>query len=384
MQEIRAQIDRIINDIEKEKIDTLSLYGGLTGSLLFKTFYNLHIENNKIDITNELEKLIDDSLEDSFISISNGKTGLNWFFTYLKKNKLIDKEDHESLCLDDSFLKDASLIYFSQNNWDFLHGGLGIAYYALYNPVNFDNKYFTEVFNELFRICDLYPNYGMFIDDQIDGTRRINLGLAHGIPSVLKFCIISYKQGICRDQSQKLAYKIIDFLLQNSFKDQLDYCYYPPTISNEKNIPSRLAWCYGDLGIGFILFQAGLAFKDSKVKDFSLNILISCTKRRLIKETIVLDAGICHGSAGVAHIFNKMAYYTNNIIFKEAGEYWINKTLEFASHHDGIGGYKSYTHKEEKWKKEIGFLEGSIGIGLVLSSYLTGDFSWDYCIMLND
>ena len=76
MQEIRAQIDRIINDIEKEKIDTLSLYGGLTGSLLFKRFYNLHIENNKIDITNELEKLIDDSLEDSFISISNGKTGL--------------------------------------------------------------------------------------------------------------------------------------------------------------------------------------------------------------------------------------------------------------------------------------------------------------------
>ena len=119
------------------------------------------------------------------------------------------------------------MIYFSQNNWDFLHGGLGIAYYALYNPVNFDNKYFTEVFNELFRICDLYPKYGMFLDDQIDGTRRINLGLAHGIPSVLKFCIISYKQGICRDQSQKLAYKIIDFLLQNSFKDQLDYCYYP-------------------------------------------------------------------------------------------------------------------------------------------------------------
>mgnify|MGYP000993101183 CR=1 FL=1 len=102
------------------------------------------------------------------------------------------------------------------------------------------------------------------------------------------------------------------------------------------------------------------------------------------KETIVFDAGICHGSAGVAHIFNKMAHYTNNVIFKEAADYWIKKTLEFAHHKDGIGGYKSYTHTDEKWKKEVGFLEGSIGIGLVLSSYITGNFDWDYCLMLND
>jgi len=383
MQNIRTQIDQIINGIEKEKIDTYSLYGGVTGSLLFKTFYNLHVENNKIDINTELELLIDNSLENKIVSMSNGKTGINWFFSYLKKNDLIDRYDHESICLDDPFLKEVSLTYFSKNNWDFLHGGLGIAYYALYNTINFDNEYFNKVFNELFRISNLNTKYQMFIDEQVDNEQRVNLGLAHGIPSILKFCIQSYKQGICKYQAKKLAYKIINFLLENSFKHELEYCYYPPTISDEKNIPSRLGWCYGDLGIGFILFQASQIFHDTKVKDFSLEILISSTKRRLLNETIVLDAGICHGSAGIAHIFNKMAHYTNNIIFKEAADYWVKITLDFAYNKNGIGGYKIYDSLNEKWKKEVGFLEGSIGIGLVLSSYLTGNFDWDYCIMLN-
>lgn len=85
MHDIRTQIDHIINGVEKEKIDTYSLYSGVTGSLLFKTFYNLHVENNKIDINNELELLIDNSLENKIVSMSNGKTGINWFFSYLKK-----------------------------------------------------------------------------------------------------------------------------------------------------------------------------------------------------------------------------------------------------------------------------------------------------------
>ena len=381
---ILLQIDRIITDVKKERIESFSLYGGLAGSLLLKTYYNLYIENNKIEITQELEHLIDNCLENSYTSISNGKAGINWFFSYLNRKELIDKEDRENLCSDDVFLKTSSLYYLAQNNWDFLHGGLGIAYYALYNPMNFDVEYFNNVFNELFRICDLNPKYKMFIDDQIDNKERVNLGLAHGLPSVLKFCVQSYKQEVCKNQAKKLAYKIIDFLLNNSFKNELDYCYYPPTISEGKKIPSRLAWCYGDLGIGFILYQAGLVFNDIKIKNFAMEILISCTKRRKFQDTIIFDAGICHGSAGVAHIFNKMAHYTDNVIFKEAADFWIIKTLEFATHKNGIGGYKSYTHKDEKWEKNVSFLEGSIGIGLVLSSYLTGEFSWDYCLMLND
>jgi len=186
-------------------------------------------------------------------------------------------------------------------------------------------------------------------------------------------------------KSEKLARQIVNYLLTHTNADTTSN-YFSYTISSEKqaNEVTRLAWCYGDLGVGIILYQAGIIFQDKQTIDFSLKVLLNSTKRSTIEDAMIVDAGICHGTAGVAHIYNKMWHYTQDPIFKDACDHWIQKTIEFGIYADGIAGFKKYNGESKRYENDCGLLEGPAGIGLVLLSYLTGDFSWDYCLMLND
>lgn len=55
-------------------------------------------------------------------------------------------------------------------------------------------------------------NYSKYIYD----PNVINLGLAHGIPSILKFCIQSYKKGICKKDRFKGLLFSSPFFIPNS------------------------------------------------------------------------------------------------------------------------------------------------------------------------
>jgi hypothetical protein len=219
----------------------------------------------------------------------------------------------------------------------------------------------------------------------IVNKNKINLGIAHGITSILKNATDCYKKGIQKTKSKAIALSIINYLIKNKNND-ISSSYFPYFVGNLKseNQFSRLSWCYGDLGISYILYQSSIVFNKDKIANFAMNVLIHTTKRVSEEETNIVDAGICHGSAGVAHIYNKMWHKTQNPIFKEAMEHWILKTIEYAISKNNMVNYNSYNPTSKKSKLNYSLLEGSAGVGLVLQSYLTGDFTWDYSLMLND
>lgn len=386
--DIRVGLEKIVVDIERENSKSLSLYSGISGILLFKIFYNMNVEKDRFNIDKDFEYLIDESFESNYFTFSNGKAGFKWLFSYLRKYNILDNDDYSNLSYDNFILEQASLKYFSKNNYDFLHGGLGISYYSLYNSLGFSNSYFDKIYDELFRLVNLNTKYKMFFEYDFDSNKHIrnsvNFGLFHGCVSVLKFCIESFKKDVCKERSKEMAYKINDFLLNKNYLDQLKHSFYPQILNKDEIKPSRLGWCYGDLSLGYVLYQAGLVFKDTTVIDFSLKILKLTTTRRENEVTKIFDAGICHGTAGVAHIYNKLAILTNDVSFEESSKYWIEQTIQYSSYNDGIGGYKRFNAYENIYERSPGLLEGTAGIGLVLSSYLSGNFDWDYCIMLNE
>ena len=194
-----------------------------------------------------------------------------------------------------------------------------------------------------------------------------------------------YDGNICKHDAKKIALIIIDFY-SNHINIDKKYSNFIDVINVDEYIysKSRLGWCYGDLSIAYTLYQAGVTFQDSRTVESAITILLQSTKRRSVEDTYIRDAGICHGSSGVAHIYNRLWHKTKNIIFKDACDYWILKTLEFSCHIDGIAGYKKYSPIKQRFEAELGLLEGTTGIGLVLLSYLTGDFTWDYSIMLDN
>jgi lantibiotic modifying enzyme len=114
-------------------------------------------------------------------------------------------------------------------------------------------------------------------------------------------------------------------------------------------------------------------------------ILSHSATRRGLQENSVLDAGVCHGTAGIASIFNRLYLKTAREEFKEAAVYWCQETLSMAKFEDGFAGYKTWrTEKYGGWQTSTSLLEGVSGIGLCLLSFVTSDDpAWDECFLLS-
>lgn len=131
---------------------------------------------------------------------------------------------------------------------------------------------------------------------------------------------------------------------------------------------SRLAWCYGDLGIASSIWSAGKTTGNQEWKNKALEIFNDSTQRLSMNDTHVNDAGICHGSVGVALIFKRMYIETGQHIFLETAYKWINQTLSFSKYDDGLAGYKAIWW--DKLVRDFSLLNGISGIGLTFLSFL--------------
>ncbi|MBB5621809.1 lantibiotic modifying enzyme [Pedobacter cryoconitis] len=396
-EEIQTILDKIYLSLKTHDYYQPSLLDGEAGYCLFDQFYisytgidAVNHADNVEDFENNLQTLSEDSIGCPSPFFSSGKAGVNWFFSYLKAKDVLDEENWEILCDDDPELFEQAILYLKDGNYDFLHGSIGIAYHSLYAQTNQYTTFQETFFQLLYKLAYQSPDK-MFIahfdlTNLVPVPNKINLGMAHGLISVLKFCLQCYQKNICSVAAKKLALDIAD-LFRSTINRNTNNSLFPNILMLDEPAKgySRVGWCYGDLSIGFVLYQAGVVFEDTALKDLGTEILIHTSKRRSEEQTMVRDAGICHGSAGIAHVYNKMWHYTKNPVFKEACDFWIQQTLDFSIHPDGYAGFKSYSPDASgKYTNSYGLLNGISGIGLVLLSYLTGDFSWDYCIMLND
>ena len=98
-----------------------------------------------------------------------------------------------------------------------------------------------------------------------------------------------------------------------------------------------------------------------------------------------MDAGICHGTAGVAHIFQRIFQDTGLPVFKDTANYWYEQTLEQANIPEGLAGYLPYFINEPVHLAQArGFLVGISGIGLSLLHAVSDNRpDWDECLLLS-
>lgn len=383
---IQVKLKNIFREVIHESQDQ-SLLNGSAGRCLFRFLYSEYFENGKIDpkLGDDIQKITDEYFSVCSDSLANGKAGINWFFFQMYKSDLIDLDDLEDVFELDKYFGERSLEMLSKGNYDFLHGSLGIAYYLLDRKI--DLIFFKKYFLELNKLCSRRKDGMLGNFDFVNNVfqeDRVNIGLAHGVISILKFCLECYSKGICEIESYSLAKEIIRYIKCNQNLNT-EFCYFSNIIvDNEpKSGISRLAWCYGDLTIAYILFQCARRFSNKELEAYSLEIFDHSMKRITVDKTFVRDAGICHGAAGIAHIYHKMWFFTNDESFGNACDFWIGQILNLDKFDDNISGYKSFYAPTKTYRSSSGLLDGSTGIGLVLLSYLTKKFDWDYCLMLN-
>ncbi len=386
---IANKIDLIIESIFSEfECKDAGLHTGGAGIITLLEFYSKY---KQIDCSSQIEKIIYaiNNIATRKPFFCDGQSGINWGYTYLYKNGILRKEDWSSLLYDLNLLKGIALAILEDDNYEFLYGAVGIGHCIAYDCSNEDIPFYVQLLNILTKKLNNYGPDGMFSSfnlrrQEIDMT-EVDLGLAHGIPAILKLCVDCYNNNIGKADAKYIADRIIGYLLDNTNSDK-SISFFPTAIERFGNNSreSRLAWCNGDLTIAFILYQAGSVFENDYLTSFALEVLVHNSRRYAIEDTRVVDVCFCHGTAGIAHIFNKMWRNTNNDIFKVACDFWIARTLDFAVHEDGVGGFKTYNYLKREYEKDYTLLTGATGVGLVLLSYLTGNFEWDYCLMLND
>ena len=101
-----------------------------------------------------------------------------------------------------------------------------------------------------------------------------------------------------------------------------------------------------------------------------------------LDQTMVIDCGLCHGSAGIAMVFRRLYLETGEKIFYNAWIHWIDFTLNFKRFDDGLAGYKTF--ESYKWQNDISLITGISGIGLTFLSFIRNDLQeWDELFLLS-
>lgn len=372
-EKIKVVLQRMYADLQTRNTSSLSLFEGEAGCALFECAYLRYAGGDPDGFEASVQRLAENGMTEALPAFCPGKSGINWFFSYLYAQELLDREGWEMLCDDDPVLSEVALVFQANGRYDFLYGSLGIAYQLLYSRGAGYGDFFSAFWEQLGKCACrdgdgfFFPAYDFPSSRPVE--RQVDLGLSHGLASILKFCVHCYRQHICPDQARIMGEGIVRYLLAHTNRET-GYSFFPHTIDLDRpgDEPSRLAWCYGDLGISYVLLQAGQVFGDEGLTAFAERVLLRCAARTETVDTLVTDGAFCHGSAGIAHIFHRVWRQTEQPVFKQACDFWITKTLELS----------------EGQETTPGLLEGSAGTGLVLLSYLTGDCSWDYCVLLND
>jgi len=225
------------------------------------------------------------------------------------------------------------------------------------------------------------------VTDIEKGTKGYNLSLSHGMSSIVGVLTKLNEFDDFKNATSHLLIKCINYIRKFKTTDDKSVSLFPSMIpQDDENINwhSRIAWCYGDLGIGIRFWYASKVLKDEALKNEALAILKHAAKRISKEDSMVTDAGICHGSYGNAQIFYRMYKETNDAEFKDASDIWIKHGLDSAIHEDGYAGYKQWRGLDKDWKPELNLLEGIAGIGLTIIDQLADfDTNWDECLMIS-
>lgn len=212
-----------------------------------------------------------------------------------------------------------------------------------------------------------------------------NLGLAHGVAGVIALLGQACAAGVAYTKARPLLDGAVAWLLRQKLTEG-ESTFSSWVVPGAKSNSCRVAWCYGDAGISAALLLASRAVANSAWEDEAINI----ARRAALRPTEtagVTDAGICHGAAGLGHIYNRMFQATGDRVFEKAARFWFKRTLELRRLGQGIAGFYAFKPDEEgneRWADDPGILTGAAGIALALLAAIT-DISpaWDRMLMIS-
>lgn len=393
-----------------------SLAGGRAGEALFYGYLALHTGDESA--ANLAAERLDQSVEalastPMSPSLYSGFPGVAWTLEHLQRRLFESNPEDAANAADaaeegedaeaDPFqeIDEALLGPLGRSPWtgeyDLISGLSGLGVYALERLPR------PTAASMLERIVDRFAELAERLDDgaawftqperlpewqrEIHPRGNYNLGVAHGLPGVIPVLAGACAVGVAVDRARPLLDDAVRFLLARRLEPGFGSCFDTTYAPWEKPNPSRLAWCYGDPGIAAALLATARAVGEPAWEREAIDIGLDSAARPE-SLSLVRDAGLCHGAAGLGHLFNRLYQATGEEPIGEAARFWLERTLGFQERGEGVAGFRAWEVNPETkvpgWRSEAGFLEGATGVGLALLGAISEvEPAWDRVLLLS-
>ncbi|KAA1244089.1 lanthionine synthetase LanC family protein [Aquimarina sp. RZ0] len=371
-------IKKIIKRIEDvlNMSDTLfhsaGLSEGVLGLSLFYYYLYLYTENEEY-----LDK-VSHYLEESFHKFSKNKNKgtcneldvleLGKYLCYLDTHKIIDSNTAKK-CIEqlDEPIKIVLQKKITAKDLDTTVGIIAIGHYFLDGLHRIDYRdEIKKIILTIERLSivsedTLYWNFNLRDKD----NPTVESGFFHGISGVILFLAHAFNKRILPGICSKVINKAIQYLLQYQKPGGINLFPYD-TKSGEMLFSQNLA--YGDIGIGYALYQAGILLKNKKHINTGLHVLQNSAKYRDDKKIHCQDAELIYGASGLYALFSTLHVQTLNKTFKKAATYWFEKIIHFNNRDSPWAGFETYINGFDN-VIQVSFAHGICGIGITLISH---------------
>jgi len=158
---------------------------------------------------------------------------------------------------------------------------------------------------------------------------------------------------------------------------------YPSWVQPGQQDPgrSRAAWCYGDPGVAIAMWS--VATRTGADATPWRELALECTQRPP-ELTGVVDPSLCHGAAGLAHLYNRFFQASGDERFRRAARDWFERTLAMRRPGEGIAGFLGQRPRQPGvddtlvYQAVPDFLDGAAGVALALLAGLAHEEpGWD-------
>jgi hypothetical protein len=130
-----------------------------------------------------------------------------------------------------------------------------------------------------------------------------DLGVAHGVPGVIGLLAHALRLGIGTEHTTRLLEHSLRWL-QSHEDPSLPHSRFG-AVTSRPGESSRLAWCYGDLGIAAVLSVAAGASGEVALARWWRTLAMQRIEQPRVTWQLS-DDSLCHGLAGLLHILRRL------------------------------------------------------------------------------
>ena len=382
-----------------------SLGHGASGIALFYAYLS-QISNTSPIFADEADRFIShacDALETVPMTggLYRGISGIAWtvqhFQGFLYDDESYDPETDPNIEIDRILLDHWS----KPEKFDVWEGCAGLGVYALERYPHSNSKLLLELLIKQLEQLAVHNDKGTtwFTSPEPRRSRAAQLspegsyvlGVAHGISGVISFLSRVHALNILPDTTKELLYGSVSWLLAQQQENDSPLIFpqfiMPP--DNKPLITGTFGWCHGDLGLAAALISAAGCTGESSWKAKAIEAAHASIDylSELSETTNFPHPCLCHGTAGLGHLFNRIYQASGVEAFKKEAVKWYRHTIKMQKPGTGIAGFSHYGRNEDGEMSELydpAFIQGASGIGLALLAAVTDlEPKWDRVMLIS-